>query len=481
MRRFASNYAFALLANLAQRMSTVVLGVWVSRRLGVDALGVFFLAASFTLIAGRLSYWGLDQLLSREVAKAPERAAQFLGNFIAIRATMAVLTVGLLSLVVDWLGYAPATASVILLLALTIVPDNVASICQAMYIAREEMGYLAFSSGVYGLGNVVAGGLALESGWGLEGLAVSLLAVSLLTLCINLGLVWWRYTRPLRSIDLAFCRQQLRIAFPFIFVSIFYILDNRADVVLLSRLGTERQVGFYGSANTLVGALTLLPFAYGTSILPVMSRLYVEAPAVLERLYARSFKYLFLLGLPIAVGITLIAQPLLQLIFGSGFEPAGPILQVVIWSVALLFLNVLNSRIMVVADRQDVIARFLAGTLVTNLVLNVALIPSLGAVGSAIARVVSTSLLFVLSFMFVRRELISFNASSYLPRPIVASVVMAGTVLAVWSLPLPIVIPLGGAVYLLTLAALGTFSQEDLTALREMIRPSAPQMSKPAN
>lgn len=474
MRRFASNYAFALLADLAQRMSTVVLGVWVSRRLGVDVFGVYFLAVSFTLIAGRLSWWGLDQLLSREVAQAPERGAEFVSNFIAIRAVMAVLTVGLLSVLIGWLGYLPATAGLILLMALTIVPDNVSHICQAMYIAHEEMGYLTLTSAMYGLGNIAAGGLALEFGLGLKGLVFGLLAVSLLSLLVNLMLIWMRYTRPLRWVDVAFCRQQLKVAFPFIFISVFYVLENRADVILLSRLGTERQVGFYGAASTFVGALTLLPYAYRTSVFPVMARLYGEAPTVLERLYDRSFKYLFLAGLPIAVGTTVLARPLLELVFGPAFDPAGPVLQVLIWSLVLLFLNVLNSRIMVVANRQDMVAWFVAGTLAVNLTMNVVLIPLLGAVGSAVARVASTFLLLVLSFTFVRRQLVASNPLPYLPRPILASVVMAGVVLAARSLPVLVVIPVGGAVYLLTLAALGAFSRRDWVVLRQaVIRPAS--------
>ncbi len=480
MRRFASNYAFAILADLAQRISTVVLGVWVSRRLGVDAFGVYFLAVSFTLIASRLSYWGLDQLLAREVAKTPERAAEFLSNFVAVRAVMAILTVGLLGLVVRGLGYEPTTAHVILLLGLTIVPDNVSNICQAMYIAREEMGFLTLTSGVYGLGNIAAGIVALESGWGLEGLVLSLLAVSLLTLTVNLALVWWRYTRPLQGIDLTFCRRQLRIAFPFVFVSVFYILDNRTDVILLSKFSTEREVGFYGAANTIVGALTLLPFAYRTSIFPVMSRLYAEAPAAMRRLFNRSFKYLFLVGLPIAVGTTLLAQPLLTIIFGPDFAPASVVLQVLIWSLAVLFLNVLNSRVMVVADRQDIIARFLALVLTANLLLNVVLIPRWGAAGSAVARVVSTLLLFVLSVVFIRRELVAFEVSGYLWRPGLAAGAMAGVLLLARAWPVVSLILLGGVVYLLTLIVLGAFSQEDLEVVRQIVQRPVSQVSEPA-
>jgi len=475
VKHFATNYVFALLADLVQRAAPVVLGVWISRRLGVEPFGVYFLATSLVFIAGRLSFWGLDQLLTREVAKAPQQASRFLSNFMAIRLLMAVISLLLLGWVAAWLGYAPSTLRIILLLGLTIPFNNVSNILQAVYIAREEMGYLTLVSAASGLGRIAAGGLALELGWGLEGLVLGLVAVSAAVLGLNLVLVWWRFAHPLRSVDLRFCREQLAIAFPFVFISIFYILENRIDVVLLSRLGTEREVGFYGAASTLIGALTLIPFAYRTSILPVMSRLYNRAPEDLNRLYGWSLRVLLLLGLPIAVGTTLLASPLVRLIFGVAFVPAGPVLQVLVWSLALLFLNVVNSRVMVVANRQDAVARFLMLSLATNLLLNLVLIPRLGPVGVAVARVASTALFFGLSYVFVRR-LLAFAGRPELLRPLLATAAMAAVVLVASPWPVVVRIGLGAAVYFAALLALGGLQWSDWALVQQaFVGLSAPE------
>jgi O-antigen/teichoic acid export membrane protein len=474
VKHFATNYVFALLADLAQRTAPVVLGIWVSRRLGVEPFGVYFLATSLVFIAGRLSFWGLDQLLTREVAKAPDQTSRFLSNFMAIRLVMALLTLPLLVTVAHGLGYAAQTLRIVLLLSLTIPFNNVSSILQAVYIAREELGYLTLVSALSGLGQIVAGGLALELGWGLEGVALSLVTVSAATLGLNLALVWKHFAYPLQGIELGFWREQLAVALPFVFVSTFYILENRLDVVLLSRLGTEREVGFYGAASTFIGALTLIPFAYRTSILPVMSRLYTRAPKDLIHLYAWSLRVLLGLGLPIAVGTTVLATPLVGLIFGADFAPAGPVLQVLVWSLALLFLNVVNSRVMVVANRQDVLARFLMLSLVVNLILNLGLIPRLGPVGVAVARVASTALFFALSYTFVRRRLLAFHGHPEILRPVLAAALMTAVVLAVPTWPVVARVGLGATVYFAALLVLGGLQRDDWAlAQRVFASPSA--------
>jgi O-antigen/teichoic acid export membrane protein len=169
------------------------------------------------------------------------------------------------------------------------------------------------------------------------------------------------------------------------------------------------------------------------------------------------------------VGTTILATPFILLIFGPAFEPAGPVLQVLVWSLALLFLNVVNSRVMVVADRQDMVARFLAATLVTNLTLNVLLIPRLGATGSAVARVVSTSLLFAMSYTFVRRRLLPLDRPRHLFQPILASVAMAAVLLASAFWPLVVRVGLGATVYIGGLLILGTFRREDWALMRQTI------------
>lgn len=468
MRRFVENYFFAFSADALQRASAALIVVWVSRQLGVDEAGIYFLAVSFATLFGRIAYWGLDQLLTREVARAPGRANQFMVNFVVVRAVLAGLMVAVLYAVVVWLGYAPHTSRIILLVGLTILPDSLINIYQSVFMAHEQMGYLAVSSLLNGIVRVVAGVLALAGGFGLEGVALGLLLASVSTLALLMYLVRMRLFRPAWSIDWAFSRRQLSAGFPFLLIGMFFILDNQLDVVLLSRLQDEYQVGLYGAASTVISALILIPFAFQTAVFPVMSRLYATAPTVLERLYDQSLKYLILAGLPIAVGVTMLASEIVMLAFGSEFAPSARVLQILIWSLFLIFLNVPNSRLLVASDRQRTIAMFLLTSLTINVALNLLLIPRWGATGSALARVISTSVLFVMVARFIFRHVYRFNLLPLLPRPALAATAMLGGLVLLRGQSLWILVPAGALIYLAILAALRTFSRDDLALWQQV-------------
>jgi O-antigen/teichoic acid export membrane protein len=262
-------------------------------------------------------------------------------------------------------------------------------------------------------------------------------------------------------LDLSFCVSQLRIAFPFVFIGVFFILDNRMDVILLSILRGEQDVGLYSAAATIVTGLAMVPEGFRTAIYPILARYQAQSTEATRRLYARSFKYLLLLAVPMALGVTLTADEAIHVIYGSAFAPAGWVLRILAWSLLAFSLTVLNGRLLIVNDRQDLMARFLMVSATSNLVLNILLVPTAGAVGSALAKVVSSTMLLLLSQGAAMRLLSGFSPSGFIGRPLIAGIIMGGLVWLLRPWGLVIQIPAGAIAYVATLLALRTFPREE--------------------
>ena len=468
------NYVYALLADVSQRVAGAILMVVVSRQLGVAEAGIYFLAVSFALIFTRLALWGLDQILIRDVAQTPEQTNVYFVNFLALRLVLSLFAlVGLAIVVGGFIHYAPHTKRVILIYGLTILPAEVSNICQALFIARERMGYLAGVAAFAGFTRLAAGLTGLWAGLGLEGVVGALLLASLVEMSLNLAIVWRRFLRPHWQLDWGFWRRQLGVAFPFLFIGVSYILENQFDSVLLSILKDERAVGIYGAAAMVLTALLLIPYAYQTALYPAMSRLYATSPAALQQVYAESMRYLFLVALPIAVGGAILAEPIMVGIFRAEFVQSAQVLQVLLWVSFLLFLHMPNARLMVISNHQSWIARFLVVTLSINVVLNLALIPRWGATGAAVARLVSTSTLVILSYGFVNRRIYAYAPVGTWLRPALAVAVMALVLIFLQSLALYVLFPLGAVVYFAALVALGALSWDDVALLRWLLGGSA--------
>jgi len=461
--RLLRNAGFSILANLLNRTANTILFILISRTLGPAEAGTYSLAISYFFIGARVASWGLNHLLTREVARRREQAGRYLVNFVILRAGLAITAIGAIAVLIRFLPYSQPTRSVILIVILAILPENISDICQALFMAFEKMGYLSVVAFMGAVIKLALGAYFFWQGWNTETVAIIYTGTTSLIMIANLAIALFQLTRPVWLFDWAFCRQQVRIAIPFVFVSVFFIMDNRLGIVLLSLLGNEEMVGHYSAAMTIVSALMMLPEGYRTAVFPVMAHFQTQSEAAVTRLYAQSFKYLLLLALPLATGMMLVANDVIALVYKPDFAPAGPVLSVIVWSLGFFFLNMINSRLLIVNDRQDLIARSLLVNTVVTVVLNVLLVPLFGVLGAAIAKATTAALLFVQYSLAAKRHLKNFSPWPYLGRPVAASALMTISVLIAHSYSLFIQIGVGAAVYLVTLVVTGTFPPEERT------------------
>jgi O-antigen/teichoic acid export membrane protein len=119
----------------------------------------------------------------------------------------------------------------------------------------------------------------------------------------------------------------------------------------------------------------------------------IEAKKANESLYLGRLRNLYelmvVLALSLAIPMTFMAEWLVIFLFGEAYAPAGLILAVHIWAGVFVFLGVASGKWFLVENLQKfVFYRTVAGAIV-NVGLNYFMIPTYGAVGAAIATVIS--------------------------------------------------------------------------------------------
>ena len=213
----------------------------------------------------------------------------------------------------------------------------------------------------------------------------------------------------------------------------------------------------------------MLSQAYRMSVYPLMTRYAMHSPEMLARLFQRSIHYLGVLVFPIVAGIILLSDKTISLIFGSGFQASTVVLRILVLILPSIFLNVPNSRMMLVHDRQNLSLLFLLLGFILNVLLNLALDPIWGASGAAIARLSSTFLYFGLNSLFVVRHLNQANALRSLIKPVFATLVMSVIVWLArdWSLLLSICV--GITTYSIALLLIGGILPAETAMIRRIL------------
>src|SRR3979411_3080493 len=103
----------------------------------------------------------------------------------------------------------------------------------------------------------------------------------------------------------------------------------------------------------------------------------------------RFFKALLLVGWPMSLGIFVLAHPLNHALFGDKYELAEPALRILALSLGFAFVNNAFIGALSASDRQSSFTWAAGWSLVANLALNLALIPTFGYVGASWATVMT--------------------------------------------------------------------------------------------
>ena len=267
-----------------------------------------------------------------------------------------------------------------------------------------------------------------------------------------------------------------RRSLPFFLISTVNIFLFRIDHVMLARMVGSEAVGLYSAAYTVFEVIvSLFPMLVMSAAFPVLSRLYEEDQNAFENLYQLLLKYFVYLSLPLGTGLFFLGKYVALLLYGEAFAPAGTTLAILGVAVWVFFLSTLMSWVLTAANRQRLVLYGNLTALVTNVALNLYLIPAYEANGAAVATVVSE----LVNLSIMAAAVSRFTPLSKLPPRFYAEVTVSlGAMAAViWTvvsyfahigvfLLTTSVTVVGALVYIGITSALGTASWSELQLLR---------------
>ncbi len=471
LARAGRNVLFKTLGEVLARLSFLALFLAAARLLGAEEYGRYNFAASLAGLALVGMDLGLSTLLVRQVARQPTELGPFAGTLLLLKSLLACLVLAALAL---GLGLAGRPLGLVLALALVQACWGLAELGFAGLSACEAMDQEAWIKTAARLAALLAAGGLLWAGAGLWGLVAGLFLGNLLGLLAALGSLSRRAVFSLR-LEAGFLRRLLGDSLPLALSGVFIIFYSRLDVVLLEILGrSHAEIGWYAAAARVVDGLGILPGLVAAALLPVLASLAGREPLALARLYRQGLRLVLLLGLPAALGLWLVRQPLTELVFGTAYAPTAGVFLWLAPNLALIFVNYLQLTVLTALGRQRLGALATALALVVNVALNLWWIPSHGILGAAAATLGTEVALLLACAYLVRRAAGLDLPWSQAARPLLATAVMGAALglalglapgLGLWTM-----MGLGLAVY--TVAALGcrAITPRELRALGDLLR-----------
>lgn len=388
-KRYFANMSWMFLGQMFSLLVSFFIGAWVARYLGPENYGVLSYSIAFVGIFGFISTLGVDGILSRELVNTPEKRDELLGTAFRLKLFGGAIALFLSVASVLIFQTDPLVKILVSLFSFSFILQSI-GIIGSYFNAEVKSKYNVKATLVATLVSSILKVVVILSGKGVIYLVVVFVldalwqGIGLIRAYNNFGL---RIKNWIFNKDLA--RKILKNSWPLMLASAAGFIALRVDQVMIGSILGNHEVGIYAVGVKLVEVWYFIPGIISTALFPAI----INAKKTGLDLYKKRLKnfYILMVLLPIAMAIpiTLLAKPIISIIFGVGYLEAIPVLKIYIWSSVGLFLGSAIGSYLMAENKVKTIFILNLITMLLNITLNFILIPKFGIIGSAWATLVS--------------------------------------------------------------------------------------------
>ena len=362
--------------------------IYIARLLGPKDYGIYATVGAFVGIFDLITIYGINKVVLREGAKDLSKMHLYLEKTTGIKNFFAFIAIGACIVLSSFTPYSIQIKLYIILFSFSLIYNAFNPFLNTIYKAAEKMQYIAILQILNVIVYVSLSVTFLYLGYGLLTLFLIALFSHFLTIIIN-------YKLSKRFIKFKFWskinwdKNLLKPALVFSILSFSYFLAGRIDILMISILGTSREVGIYGIASqiTLVGVTTRTIVA--TAFFPI----FVKAFSSYVVKWRSLLRYSIVMGiglLTFAAIISFYSNQIISLFFGEKYYESGVILGVLIFQLAILFFDIPFSNTLQATYNENKLLKICWIAPVINICLNYILYYRIGLIGIAYSTLVVT-------------------------------------------------------------------------------------------
>jgi len=398
LKRIVSSTFWLTSERIYRLLVGVGITVWLARYLQPEGFGQLNYAVSFIALFAPVAGMGLDGLIVRGVLSKSNSKHEILGTAFVIRvvAGFAAIFIALaVSLFMHPLG-SPVNG-LVFILAATLLFQAAAPIDywyqSHLRAVPPTLGRnIAFTAATSARAVFILAGLPVMAfAWIITGEALAL-AVALFVAYGMSGerVRLWTYSSSC-------ARKMLKDSWPILLSAVAVVIYMKIDQIMLGQMLGARAVGIYSAATRISELWYFVPMAIVTSASPIIMANWEQDRDAYVRKMIMLFRVMIGLSILVALPVTFFGNDVIRILYGEHYKDAGVILAIHIWAGLFVALNV--SQWPAVFSEGLMIATLIRTSLgaITNVLLNLALIPTYGMVGAAVATILSYGVAAVLA------------------------------------------------------------------------------------
>ena len=390
--RYTGNTLWLLSERIIRVSINFLITIYLIRYLGPKNFGLLSYAISYFSIFSGLASLGLDNILVRELVANTNKENQLLGTGFYLRMIASSATIVLIVIAVFVTKEDLLTVILIFAISLSVI-FQCFNVIDYYFQAKVQSKYVVYSQFISFIISSFVKVLLIYYKADLIYFAIIITFESLLLAAgfyltykkINIGKLNWKF-----SYDLS--KKLIVDSYPLLLSGLVIAVYMKIDQIMIKKIINDSELGFYASAVKICEAFYFIPMVLTNSIFPAIINAKKKGAEFYKLRLQQLYNMIAWISIGIALPLTIFASQIITLLYGEKFISAVPVLKIYIWSAVATFLGVASSQFLIAENFTKIsFYRTLIG-MISNVILNLVLIPQMGIIGSAIATLISYSL-----------------------------------------------------------------------------------------
>lgn len=184
----------------------------------------------------------------------------------------------------------------------------------------------------------------------------------------------------------------MRQSFPFAILVMLMAFYNRIDPVMINRLLPgelgESEAGIYASAYRLLDAGNMIAYLFAVLLLPLFSNMLKKHESV-THIVRLSFTLLMIVSVIVSAGSFFYSYELMDLLYTDHVAESAAVFKILMLGFIAVSTTYVFGTLLTANGNLKTLNIIAAGGMLTNLLINLILVPKLMAVGSAYASLIT--------------------------------------------------------------------------------------------
>lgn len=234
-------------------------------------------------------------------------------------------------------------------------------------------------------------------------LIILITAIKYIIEIIYLGYIYKLYKMVFKNINFKLFKNILIVGFPSMIMTLLISLNYNINIFIMKFITTNYQIGLYGVAVSLSTMVWVIPDAFKEVIFNRSAK-----EDCIKEINA-AIKINLIICIVIILGFIVLGKPFLRIMYGVEYlEAYNLIIMLFIGTIPMILYKLIHP-LYISNGKQNIVVSILMVSVIVNVILNLIIIPKIGAMGAAISSVISYTLCGIIFFLKYKRDCIEFK------------------------------------------------------------------------